>query len=158
MLILKTQPLLVAVQVEQVSEDNQDRAATEHVLTTRFVDDVLLSATDLHHDTRGDYNQVVLVGDVLDTRPFRLPWQTGTVIYLLGPSTLHAVADAKLKAQKARVPRGCLLCRVGVEVAPLHGGGDGEGEAFSTELLKIGFRGDRPSAWALQARFVVTPF
>ena len=32
-----------------------------------------------------EYNQVVLVGDALDTRPFRLPWPEGTVMFCVAP-------------------------------------------------------------------------
>jgi hypothetical protein len=91
-----------------------------------------------------EYNQVVLVGDAFDTRPYRLPWPEGTVIYLVAPADVHRAADAAAKALGARVPRGCLLRRVPAE---LHGEG---GEGFAAALERAGLRGDRLSAWVLQ--------
>lgn len=91
----------------------------------------------------------MLVGDAFDTRPFRLPWPEGTVIFCCAPAAAHAAAEAAFKAQGARVPRGCLLRRVPVELAEL---GEPEGVDFGlvTALERAGFRGDRLSAWVLQ--------
>ncbi len=89
-----------------------------------------------------EYNQVVLVGDAFDTRPFRLPWPEGTVLFCVAPAAAHAAADAALKAAGARVPRGCLLRRVPAELA--------DGSSFAGALETAGFRGDRLSVWALQ--------
>lgn len=89
-----------------------------------------------------EYNQVVLVGDAFDSRPFRLPWPEGTVLFCVAPAAAHAVADAAYKAAGARVPRGCLLRRVPAELA--------DGASFAGALEKAGFRGDRLSVWAIQ--------
>lgn len=89
-----------------------------------------------------EYNQVVLVGDAFDTRPFRLPWPEGTVLFCVAPAAAHAAADAAFKAAGARVPRGCLLRRVPAELAG--------GASFAGALETAGFRGDRLSVWALQ--------
>ncbi len=59
--------------------------------------------------------QVVLVGCGLDTRPFRLPWPSGTVVFLLAPADVHAAAAAVLPARPP-MPRGCLLRRVSVDI------------------------------------------
>lgn len=48
----------------------------------------------------------------MDTRPFRLPWPEGTVLYMVAPPEVHEVAEAVLAQQGAAVPRGCLLRRV----------------------------------------------
>lgn len=88
---------------------------------------------------------MVLLGDGMDTRPFRLPWPEGTVMFCVAPAEVHAAAEAALKPAGARVPRGCLLRRVSAE---LH-----EGELFAEALERAGFRGDRLSVWALQVRW-----
>lgn len=85
---------------------------------------------------------MVLVGDAFDTRPFRLPWPEGTVLFCVAPAAAHAAADAAFKAAGARVPRGCLLRRVPAELAG--------GASFAGALETAGFRGDRLSVWALQ--------
>lgn len=59
---------------------------------------------------------MVLVGDGMDTRPFRLPWPEGTVMFLVAPPESHELAEAVLQAAQARVPRGCLLRRVNLKV------------------------------------------
>ncbi len=40
--------------------------------------------------------QVVLVGDGLDTRPYRLPWPPGTLLFVVAPAEVHAAAEAAL--------------------------------------------------------------
>ena len=85
---------------------------------------------------------MVLLGDAFDTRPFRLPWPEGTVIYCVAPAAAHQQADAAFKAQQARVPRGCLLRRVPAE---LHQDG-----SFASALERSGLRGDRLSVWVVQ--------
>lgn len=55
-------------------------------LTTASALEQVLKAVGLANVARKqEYNQVVLVGDGMDTRPFRLPWPTGTVLYLVAP-------------------------------------------------------------------------
>jgi hypothetical protein len=56
---------------------------------TGYLDITLMNGTALHHDTRGDFNQVVLLPDALDMRPFRLLWYPGTVIYLIASRSAH---------------------------------------------------------------------
>jgi O-methyltransferase involved in polyketide biosynthesis len=121
-----------------------DAAAARDLLATRFVDDQLLGALGRAHTGRGqEYNQAVLLGDGMCTRAFRLPWPTGTAIYLVAPAEAHERAEAVLAARAARAPRGCLLRRVD---ADLRGGGGG----FAPALERAGFRADRLSAWGLQ--------
>ena len=84
----------------QVSADGiskADQAVTAACI--RYIDETVLNATSLHHDAKGDFNQVVLIGDGLDTRPFRLPWPPGTVIFLLASTQAHAETKALLKVR-----------------------------------------------------------
>lgn len=52
------------------------------------------------------------MGDAFDTRPYRLPWPEGTLLFLVAPRDVHQRAAERIKASGARVPRGCLLRRV----------------------------------------------
>ncbi|KAL4431269.1 hypothetical protein ABPG75_006525 [Micractinium tetrahymenae] len=133
--------------------------AAREALATRFLDEQLLKAVtivNMERDLTQEYNQVVLVGDAFDTRPFRLPWPEGTVIFCAAPAAAHAVAEAAFKAQGAHVPRGCLLRRVPAELVELEGAAgaagaaDGLSAGLAAALERAGFRGDRLSAWVLQ--------
>jgi hypothetical protein len=150
-------------------------------VATRYLDECLLnaaSATSVTRMARGeDYRQVVLLGaDGGDCRPFRLPWPEGTVLFLVAPAEVHERAEALLEQQQkeggadaavARVPRGCLLRRVDLDLGALHraaaaadGGGSSDEASSSSSrpdatifmdaLARAGFRGDRLSVWGLQ--------
>jgi len=109
----------------------------------KFIDDNVLKVVNMANVGRNqEYNQVVLVGDGMCTRAFRLPWPSGTVIYLVAPGEVHERAEAILAADQVRVPRGCLLRRVDCDVQ--------RGVSFLTNLEMAGYRGDRLSVWALQ--------
>ncbi len=86
----------------------------------------------------------MLLGDGMDSRPFRLPWPPGTLLYVVAPPEVHELAEAVLSQAEARVPRGCLLRRVNADLQ--HGG------SIINELERAGFRADRLSVWALQVR------
>ena len=60
--------------------------------------------------------QVVLLGCGMDTRPFRLGWPRGTLLFLLAPGEVHAAAEQALRAAGAAVPSGCLLRRVPIDL------------------------------------------
>lgn len=118
------------------------------IITTKFIDSTLIHATcSVNINRNQEYNQVVLVGDGMDTRPFRLPWPTGTAIYLVAPGEVHERAEAILASAKIRVPRGCLLRRVDSNFV-------GAASCLPA-LYRAGFRGDRLSLWALQGHFAM---
>ncbi|KAI3433309.1 hypothetical protein D9Q98_003127 [Chlorella vulgaris] len=131
------------------SSSGTDAAATQlDALATRFLDEQLLKAVtvvNLERDNTQEYNQVVLVGDAFDTRPFRLPWPEGTILFCVAPAEAHQQAKEAFKAQGARVPRGCLLCRVPAQLLP-----DDGTASFAAALERSGFRGDRLSVWVMQ--------
>lgn len=64
--------------------------------------------------------QVVLLGDGMDTRPFRLLWPAGTLIFSVAPAEVHEQAEAILAAAQppAHVMRGCLLRRINMNLKP----------------------------------------
>lgn len=113
------------------------------LLAAKFIDNNVLRAVNAVNVGRGlEYNQVVLIGDGMCTRAFRLPWPSGTVIYLIAPGEVHERAEAILKANGARAQRGCLLRRIDCD---LRSGG-----SCLEVLQRAGYRGDRLSIWALQ--------
>jgi hypothetical protein len=71
-----------------------------------FADATLLYATDLVNleaDPKGaEYRQVILLGPGLDTRPQRLGWPAGTVLFECASADAHAVAAAALASDGAR--------------------------------------------------------
>eukprot|EP00887_Chlorella_sp_A99_P001824 scaffold19.g1824.t1 len=125
-------------------------------IATRFIDAQLLECVNhINFERKSssvrETNQVVLLGNGFDTRPFRLPWPEGTVIYLAAPGEVHEVAERQLAAAAAaspgapwlaRVPRGCLLRRVAADPS-LPG-------ALEAALEAAGLRGDRLSVWGWQ--------
>ncbi|KAK9819621.1 hypothetical protein WJX72_000343 [[Myrmecia] bisecta] len=123
------------------------QAGTAHTapdeVATAFLDRQLLTAVSLvNMDLRQEYRQVVLVGCGMDTRPFRLVWPPGTVLFMVAPAEVHAVAANSLKEQGAQVQRACLLRRVPADLVA--------GVSFQESLERSGFRGDRLSVWGLQ--------
>lgn len=53
----------------------------------------------------------------MDTRPYRLLWPPGTLIFVVAPKEVHEQAEAALKSSStpAHVMRGCLLRRVNLD-------------------------------------------
>jgi hypothetical protein len=123
--------------------------------------------------------QVVLLGDGFDTRPFRLTWPPGTLLFSVAPAEAHEQAEAHLAAAQppAHVQRGCLLRRVNMNLKPAvaaaasaaadaaaakigssSSSSDGEvlvqqgstATVFREQLSRAGFRADRLSVWVLQ--------
>ncbi|GIL62985.1 hypothetical protein Vafri_17152 [Volvox africanus] len=84
--------------------DDDVRGRAMDVIATAHVDRLLLNATALsavNRITQGDYRQVVLLGDAMDTRPFRLPLAPGTAIFMVAPEAVHAAAAAALASEDA---------------------------------------------------------
>lgn len=106
----------LASQVEHRGNNAPDHTAHD-ILATKFLDDMALQAVGLvNMDLGQEYRQVVLLGDGMDTRPYRLPWPAGTVLYIVAPPEVHDRAEAVLEQQGARVLRGCLVKRVRVDL------------------------------------------
>lgn len=131
----------------------QDRESAMDIIATRYIDDTIskaVDATSLNNIRSGDYRQVVLIGDALDSRPYRLPWPAGTLLFLVARSEAHAAALEALGSQSrpnraalppARVPRACLLRRVDAAL---------NGEDFLGDLERAGFQPGRLSVWVIQ--------
>lgn len=90
-------------------------------VATRYIDESLanaMQATAVNSIQEGDFKQVVLFGDGFDTRPFRLDWPAGTLLFVVAPAEVHEKAEALLAAspRKPHAPRGCLLRRVNMNL------------------------------------------
>uniref|UniRef100_A0A7S0WRI5 S-adenosyl-L-methionine-dependent methyltransferase n=1 Tax=Chlamydomonas leiostraca TaxID=1034604 RepID=A0A7S0WRI5_9CHLO len=182
------QPLFIDPYAEALVKGSQPSSSTStatllmDALATRYLDELLLTAlaaTNVNTINKGDYRQVVLVGDGFDTRPYRLPWPEGTIIFLVAPAESHQAAEAVIKAAGAHVPRSCLLRRVnaplqqettsagsngststantaGASNAAGSSGDSGQQEeqdpfvSFMTNLERAGFQGSKLSVWVLQ--------
>ncbi|GLI62504.1 hypothetical protein VaNZ11_005160 [Volvox africanus] len=84
--------------------DDVVRGRAMDVIATAHVDRLLLNVTALsavNRITQGDYRQVVLLGDAMDTRPFRLPLAPGTAIFMVAPEVAHAAAATALASEDA---------------------------------------------------------
>lgn len=123
-----------------------------HIAATAQLDSLLLntlSSTSVNKVNPGDYRQVILFTDGYDTRPFRIPFPEGTVIYLISPSECHEKAEAVLKEAGAMVPRGCLLRRIDLNLGSVSEDGVLD-ESILSGLERAGYRSDRVSVWVLQ--------
>ncbi|KAF5839045.1 leucine carboxyl methyltransferase-domain-containing protein [Dunaliella salina] len=132
------------------SPSHQQQQSTQDIISTKYIDDTLdvaMASTSMNTINRGDYQQVVLLGDALDTRPFRTLWPKGTMFFLVAPAEAHRVADKVLKEQGARVPSGCLLRRVPADLSKAQE--DGE-PVFLPQLERAGYQGSNLSVWAIQ--------
>ncbi|GFR46631.1 hypothetical protein Agub_g8240 [Astrephomene gubernaculifera] len=91
-------------QQPQQPQQRPQREAAQDVIATAHIDTLLLRAAGLagvNRITQGAYRQVVLLGDALDSRPFRLPWPPGTAIFLVAPAEAHAAAEAAMTSAEA---------------------------------------------------------
>ena len=97
---------------------------------TRFLDDALTAAT------ADGCRQVVLVASGMDSRAWRLDWPVDTELYELDqPEVLRFKADA-MATESPRCP--CHAVPVDLR------------EDWTTELVRAGFRPDRPTAWLVE--------
>uniref|UniRef100_A0A7S3VHH3 Uncharacterized protein n=1 Tax=Dunaliella tertiolecta TaxID=3047 RepID=A0A7S3VHH3_DUNTE len=128
----------------------QQQQSAQDIISTKYIDDTLdvaMASTSMNTINKGDYQQVVLLGDALDTRPFRTLWPQGTMFFLVAPAEAHKAADKVLKEQGARVPSGCLLRRVSADLSKAQVDGD---PVFLPQLESAGFQGSNLSVWAIQ--------
>ncbi|GLC41902.1 hypothetical protein PLESTB_001045600 [Pleodorina starrii] len=96
-------PVDAAARVRQ-GEGDAEMCTALDIIATAHVDRLLLNATAVaavNRITNGDYRQVVLLGDAMDTRPYRLPLAPGTAIFMVAPAEAHAAAAAALASEEA---------------------------------------------------------
>ncbi len=91
-----------------------------------------------------------MLGDGMDSRPFRLPLPPGTMVFIVAAPEVHEHAEALLDSAGAHTMRGCLLRRVNANFGAAGGSNASGAGVFAAELQRAGFQGDRLSVWALQ--------
>ncbi|KAK6940491.1 Methyltransferase Ppm1/Ppm2/Tcmp [Dillenia turbinata] len=77
-------------------------------LATKFIDDKLLSMLSRNDELQ----QVVLLTDGMDTRPYRLRWPPSIIIFDASPEMVFRTAAQKLDDAGARIPRSCMFIHV----------------------------------------------
>lgn len=105
-----------------------DYAATR----TKWFDDYMLSAS------AGGVSQVVILGSGLDTRPWRLPWLSDTVIFDVDEPSVLALKTATMDASDAQLGAKYMP----VPVTP--------GEDWPPALRAAGFDHREPTAWSIE--------
>ncbi|WIA16552.1 hypothetical protein OEZ85_013224 [Tetradesmus obliquus] len=89
---------------KQQQQQEQQQEQLLDVIATRYIDESLLNAmaaTNVNSIQSGDYRQVVIIGDGMDCRPFRLPWPPGTLLFLVAPP--EGLGKAQLQAVLSEV-------------------------------------------------------
>eukprot|EP00898_Chlorokybus_atmophyticus_P001928 jgi/Chlat1/2736/Chrsp182S02888 len=109
-------------------------------VATRFIDDQLQSLV-CHADSI--LRQVVIIGPGFDTRPYRLPWPQGTVIFEIAPQDAAILARQLLKDAGVRMPKGRVLRTVILDTQRSD-------DSWQDSLLTAGYSGTRSSVWVLQ--------
>lgn len=106
-----------------------------YCLATRFIDDKLLGNVNMHSSVR----QIVLLTDGMDTRPFRLKWPPLTMLFDISFEPVFQMASKKLKEVGVKTSRNSVFRHIPAESSDIQ-----------EKLKGMGYRGDRPSIWAIQ--------
>jgi methyltransferase (TIGR00027 family) len=105
---------------------------TQAVVRTRFFDERLLAAADQ------GCRQVVLVASGMDSRPWRLPWPTGTEVFEIDQDPVLRFKGAVMDGHAG--PPTTTRHPVGVDLR----------EDWAAALRARGFHADRPTAWLVE--------
>lgn len=123
---------------KEISLDIQNVSTSylnNYCLATRFIDDKLLGNVNMHSSIR----QVVLLTDGMDTRPFRLKWPPLTMLFDVSFEPVFEMASKKLKEVGVKTSRNSIFRHIPAESSDMQ-----------EKLKGMGYRGDRPSIWAIQ--------
>ncbi|OBG73482.1 MULTISPECIES: class I SAM-dependent methyltransferase [unclassified Mycobacterium] len=128
-------------QVERADDPLLNRQAVNEQITvrTRFFDDFFVRATE------SGARQAVILASGLDTRAYRLPWPTGTVVYEIDqPEVIEFKTRvlAGLGAQPTAERR-----TVAIDLR----------EDWPSALVDAGFDAGRPTAWSAEGLLVYLP-
>jgi methyltransferase (TIGR00027 family) len=121
------------------AEFNLQRMVNMMAVRTRFFDDFFTAAT------AAGIRQVVILASGLDSRPYRLAWPAGTVVYEVDqPAVIEfkSAALSKLAAQPTAERR-----TVSVDLR----------DDWLTPLRRAGFDESRPSAWSAEGLLMYLP-
>jgi methyltransferase (TIGR00027 family) len=120
-------------------EFNLQRMVNMMAVRTRYFDDFFTDAT------AAGVRQVVILASGLDSRPYRLAWPQGTVVYEVDQPTViefKSTSLSKLGAQPTAERR-----TVGIDLR----------EDWLTALRQAGFDESRPSAWSAEGLLMYLP-
>ncbi len=120
-------------------EFNLTRMVNMMAVRTRYFDDFFTEATD------SGIRQVVILASGLDSRPYRLAWPAGTVVYEVDqPAVIEfkSTALSNLGAQPTAERR-----TVAIDLR----------EDWLTALRQAGFDESRPSAWSAEGLLMYLP-
>jgi methyltransferase (TIGR00027 family) len=120
-------------------EFNLQRMVDMMAVRTRYFDDFFTEATD------AGIRQVVILASGLDSRPYRLPWPAGTVVYEVDQPTVIEFKSAslsKLGAEPTAERR-----TVAVDLR----------DDWQNALRQAGFDQSRPSAWSAEGLLMYLP-
>lgn len=115
--------------------DGRDFAAVmrpQAVVRGRYFDDLLLSAAAT------GCGQVVLVASGMDSRPWRLAWPEGTVLFEVEQEPVLRFKDRVMGERQVQLA--CSRRPVGVDLR----------DDWAPALCEAGFRVDRPSVWLVE--------
>jgi methyltransferase (TIGR00027 family) len=121
------------------AEFNLQRMVNMMAVRTRYFDDFFTDAT------AAGVRQVVILASGLDSRPYRLAWPQGTVVYEVDQPTViefKSTSLSKLGAQPTAERR-----TVGIDLR----------EDWLTALRQAGFDESRPSAWSAEGLLMYLP-
>ncbi|VBA36370.1 Putative S-adenosyl-L-methionine-dependent methyltransferase [Mycobacterium innocens] len=119
------------------------RMTDQQAARTRYIDAFFAAAQ--HDGTPAGNRQVVILASGLDTRGYRLPWATGTVVFEIDVPQVVEFKTTAL-ATLGAVPR------ADVRGVPVDLRDD-----WPSALRQAGFGADRPTAWAAEGLFGYLP-
>ncbi|KAL3680833.1 hypothetical protein R1sor_023789 [Riccia sorocarpa] len=92
--------------------------------------------------------QIVILTDTVDTRPFQLSWPSPSVIFAVAPGHAQDASLKEMAASVLKIPKSQLVQYIPEDFAA----DDNEDEGWGEKLLRVGYRGDKPSVWLLEMR------
>jgi methyltransferase (TIGR00027 family) len=118
---------------------NPGRAIDLMAVRTRFFDDFFTAAAD------AGVRQAVILASGLDSRPYRLPWPDGTVVYEVDLPDVMEFKSRTLAALGARPSAGHRVVAVDLR------------DDWPAALRDSGFDATRPSAWSAEGLLFYLP-
>jgi len=127
-------------QFDNIAPDRVAAMITGMAMRTKFFDDYFASACEI-----GGIRQAVILASGLDSRAYRLPWPTGTVVYEMDQP---AVIDFKIG----------VLATLGAQPTAQHRTvGIDLRENWPTALTAAGFNPAVPTAWLAEGLLIYLP-
>ncbi|XP_078439622.1 S-adenosyl-L-methionine-dependent methyltransferases superfamily protein [Wolffia australiana] len=129
---------LISAEDQECSKEDLSPLSSHYVLTTKFIDNKILSLAS-GGASADEVKQIVLFSDGFDTRPYRIKWPRGTIIFHISSEIVSKIARQKLEAVGAKIGKTCRLIHVPSESPNLQ-----------AALSSRGFHGGSASSWVIQ--------